>query len=360
MGKHVVWKYFFPSVDAEMMSSIDRQSMQNIRNASLAVCILETLCILVFMTLGGWRFEGPNLASFISVSFCAVFSLIVFLLSKSMIKHKELPHWRFLVVKVVFYAVFSLWAVFADMRHYAVGDQMSTFFTVQLLAACFIMFEPFIGLILVSAAYGGLYAAAYSVQQAEGIDVFNFVILAILTAVGMCVQYHTQLYLAQKEKRLLESSRRDALTKLRNRLALEEDVNGLYGTTVVAYMVDIDYFKEFNDRYGHAMGDEILKEAGNVLRKLYPDALLYRYGGDEFLILSKCDDSHYTGASYSFKINSPGQVLTVAISIGCAKGEPQSYGEMFDLISRADAALYATKVRTHSPEHGGHDRRQRR
>ena len=351
----------FPSVDAEITTSIDRQSMRSIRNISLAACILETLSILVFPTLDGWKFEVSNLTSFYSVGFCAVFSLIVFLFSRSMMKNKSLPHWQSLIIKTIFFGVYTLWAIHVDMRHYAAGDQMLTFYTVQVLVACFIMFEPFISIVLVSAAYAGLYAAAYGVHQAAGINAFNFIILAILSAVGMCVQYHTHLYLANKEKRFEMASHQDALTGLRNRLALEEDVKKNCETTVMAYMVDVDYFKEFNDRYGHAMGDEVLKETGNVLRELYPDALLYRYGGDEFLILSVGEGSqNYVGTAYRFKKQSQSELPDISLSIGCAKGKPQSYDEMFELISKADAALYEVKAHTHSPEHGGHDRRQRR
>lgn len=356
-----VLKYIFPSMDAEIVKSIDRQSMRSIRNVSLAACILETLSILVFMTLNGWKLEGPTLISFYSVGFCAAFSLIVFLLSKKMILNKALSHGHYLVFKAVFFTVYTTWSIHADMRHYAAGDQMLTFFTVQLLATCFILFKPFISILLVSAAYAGFYAAAYHVHQAAGIDIYNFVILAILSAVGMCVQYNTHLYMAYKDKGLEEASHRDALTGLRNRLALEEDVRGICGTAISAYMIDIDYFKEFNDRYGHAIGDEILRETGSILKNLYPDALWYRYGGDEFLVLSKGDGSqNYADAAYRFKKQSRSGTYHVSLSIGGAKGKPQSYDEMFALIAEADAALYETKAHTHSPEHGGHDRRQER
>jgi len=51
---------------------------------------------------------------------------------------------------------------------------------------------------------------------------------------------------------------------------------------------------------------------------------------------------------------------SISISIGSAMGNPQTTDEVFTLISSADKALYEAKARTHSPEYGGHDRRQRR
>ena len=63
---------------------------------------------------------------------------------------------------------------------------------------------------------------------------------------------------------------------------------------------------------------------------------------------------------YGFTKQDQKEPCMVNLSIGSAKGEPQSYDELFDLISEADAELYKVKIRTHSPENGGHERRQTR
>ena len=359
--RHTVWKYLFPDLNPDLTKIIDRQSMRSISNICRIVFVVETISILIFMTMEGWKFEGDTLTSFLNVGFCAVLSLFVFFASNYMMKKKDLAHWKYLVFKILFFGIYTLWGISVDMRHYMNGDQMLTFFTVQFLFACFMMFEPWISIIMVSAAYIGMYAFAYYARYAEGIDQVNFIILAILSAFGMCVQFDTHLYLAGKEERLKETSRIDALTGLRNRLALEEDVAETYGKPIMAYMIDIDYFKEFNDNYGHVMGDEILKETGAILQTLYPEAHCYRYGGDEFLVLSLNNDSlDYEGSDYCFRKQSPEGMFNVTLSIGSAGGTPESYEEMFKLISQADSALYMVKSRTHSPEHGGHDRRRRR
>lgn len=359
--RNIVAKYLFPAVDENLTKMIDRQSMRNICKVSLAAFLFETLSILVFIAATGRKLESTSLTSLLSVGFCAVFSLLAFFISRSLVKNQNLPHSHSLAFQVIFFVVYILWGIHVDMRHYAAGEQMLTFFTVQLLVACFVMFKPVLSVILVLGAYAGLYAAAYRIRQAEGINILNFVLLAVLAAVGMCIQYHTQLYLARKEERLNTASHRDALTGLRNRLSLEEDAHTMYGKRTTAYMIDIDYFKEINDHYGHVMGDEILKDTGDILRTLYPEALWYRYGGDEFLVLSSGDASrNYAGSEYHFEKQSRKGMGKVSLSIGNAMGEPQTYDELFDLISRADKALYEVKAHTHSVEHGGHDRRRRR
>lgn len=355
------WEYLFPSLNQRLTTSMDRQSMRSISNVSLAASVFETLSIIIFLIKNNFRLNSDNLSILYSVGFCALFSFAVFFTSRKMMRNKGLSHISSLIFKVFFYMVYTIWGIFSDMRHYTVGEQMLTFYIIQLLMVCFIQFEPLISIVLVTAAYSGLFFTAYLIRQAAGIEVFNFILLAMLSAVSMCIQYHTQLYLVSKEERLEVISHRDALTGLANRLALEEDAKRMHGTTITAYMIDIDYFKEINDHYGHVVGDEILKETGATLQKLYPDTLCYRYGGDEFLVLSKGEGiNNYSGEEYEFKKQCSDELCKVNLSIGSAKGEPQSYDELFDLISKADAELYKVKIRTYSPEHGGHERRQRR
>lgn len=58
-----------------------------------------------------------------------------------------------------------------------------------------------------------------------------------------------------------------------------------------AFMIDVDYFKEYNDTYGHYNGDIALKNITIIIKKyLKKDMLMIRYGGEEFLILSVCKD----------------------------------------------------------------------
>ncbi len=91
---------------------------------------------------------------------------------------------------------------------------------------------------------------------------------------------------------------RDALTGLYNRPALEErarkliDKAALLDQPLVVAMIDCDRFKELNDRFGHAFGDQVLKTLGRSLRKTLPaDAIPARNGGDEFIVVfpNRCD-----------------------------------------------------------------------
>ena len=70
---------------------------------------------------------------------------------------------------------------------------------------------------------------------------------------------------------------------LKNRWALERA--DLTGQELILMIVDIDYFKQVNDTYGHQAGDEALKLVAEALKQEFGDQYCYRYGGDEFLVV---------------------------------------------------------------------------
>jgi diguanylate cyclase (GGDEF)-like protein/PAS domain S-box-containing protein len=105
-------------------------------------------------------------------------------------------------------------------------------------------------------------------------------------------QNQTQKKLLQSQALLREQSVKDHLTGLFNRRYLEETLERelrralrkQYSVGVV--MFDVDYFKQFNDTYGHAIGDLILKELGKIIKEnTRKDDIACRFGGDEFVIV---------------------------------------------------------------------------
>jgi diguanylate cyclase (GGDEF)-like protein len=76
----------------------------------------------------------------------------------------------------------------------------------------------------------------------------------------------------------------DALTELPSRRALDEFLPQLHGRFALA-MVDIDYFKRFNDAYGHAAGDQMLRKVASQLRAVGGGGRVFRYGGEEFAVV---------------------------------------------------------------------------
>jgi two-component system chemotaxis family response regulator WspR len=161
--------------------------------------------------------------------------------------------------------------------------------------------------------------------------------------------------------RLERQSRIDGLTGVQNRgsfdVALEEEWRRAtrLKSTLSLILLDIDFFKQFNDRYGHPAGDECLKRVaalmGGALQRV--SDLLARYGGEEFAVLLPAT-SPEGAAALAERIrlgveglrvpheDSPhGRVLTV--SLGVATVVPGAGSTAADFVFGADAALYQAK-----------------
>ena len=122
-------------------------------------------------------------------------------------------------------------------------------------------------------------------------------------------------------------------------------------------MVDIDYFKAYNDSLGHVKGDECLRQvAQNLLQQARrPGDLVARYGGEEFsVILPALDREEALAVAETFcheishmKIHHPNSDIAdcVTVSIGVAVQVPNEHNERGDLLKQADDALYLAKKR---------------
>lgn len=177
---------------------------------------------------------------------------------------------------------------------------------------------------------------------------------------GMVLRYEGSLEDITEEKKLQDQlrhmARHDPLTGVFNRYALDETLSAevarsrRYHHPIALLMVDIDRFKEFNDRYGHTAGDEVLKDvAGLLLRCVRETDVVVRYGGDEFLVLLVETDGEAARVKARIETEMACQFTTtpygipIRLSVGAAHWSPGS-GESIDtLLSRADRAMYAEK-----------------
>jgi diguanylate cyclase len=165
--------------------------------------------------------------------------------------------------------------------------------------------------------------------------------------------------LSQKLEKTEKEVYLDALTGLNNRkafdLKLEEFCKGVKQDDGVfsVIMLDIDYFKKFNDQYGHQIGDEVLSLVGWQLREnLKGKDFPARYGGEEFVVLlpnTKMDQACIVAehlreiiSKRKLKIKKTGQDLgIITASLGVSQIDRQDSAE--SVLARADAALYLAK-----------------
>ena len=355
-------QYLNPEVDAESQAIIDKDSVSNVSVVAASVVFIQTVG-LAFFVASRSHFGQTELSSILKVLTTIPIGLVGYFCATRLKRSESIPHRPASVLTTLLYLAFSAWAIWVSHDHYASGEQLTSFFAVELALVCFIPLRPLPGTIVTFIVYAALYAVLWQIDGAGCVNAFNYVILTVVSALGMVVRFHSQLRMAdalvkqQRANKLLERmTRQDGLTGLSNRTALKEDAAALLGKHVIVLMADVNYFKEINDEHGHLVGDEVLKEAAQKLRALFPDGVCYRFGGDEFLVICAGSDV-FEGDTFTFHSDAieGGEVL---LSIGRAEGDLLESGELFDLMGKADASLYEIKRRTHSPEFGGHDRRR--
>ena len=167
----------------------------------------------------------------------------------------------------------------------------------------------------------------------------------------------------QIEKRqaaLSDKRSNDELTGLYNRWGLKNRINQLYSENdsvnapLMVAIADVDFFKEYNDTYGHIAGDRCLKCVADILRQnIGEDDIICRYGGDEFLFVMK-DISQAQAEKLFSKISAgladkniensrSGVSDRVTISIGAVIVKKTAAMDFESLINEADIALYEVK-----------------
>ena len=159
------------------------------------------------------------------------------------------------------------------------------------------------------------------------------------------------------EQELTYMARHDPLTGLFNRYTLRSILDSevcrarRYRHPIGVLMIDVNRFKEINDRFGHAAGDEVLQGVADVLQRTVRESdTVVRYGGDEFLVLltetngqteivrSRILSEMAAWRSARFPLDLP-----VTLAIGVAHWMPEAGQSIESVLSRADRAMYAAK-----------------
>jgi diguanylate cyclase (GGDEF)-like protein len=177
------------------------------------------------------------------------------------------------------------------------------------------------------------------------------------TATSLAAQVVVALENARLHRMVERQAMVDSLTGLANRRSLEESLRSelaratRFGDSVCVVLADLDDFKQVNDRYGHAAGDEVLKAFAGALRKTVRESdVAGRWGGEEFALVLPGTDAaggarlaeRARVAIEARRVKMPnGDECSVTASFGVASF-PESH-ELGEILAAADSALYAAK-----------------
>lgn len=183
---------------------------------------------------------------------------------------------------------------------------------------------------------------------------------AFAMATALAIEHATLRARAEaSEARYRQLATQDQLTGIANRSSLIDDLDlevgagrGRRGRLRALAFLDLDGFKEINDRHSHSAGDHVLRVvAGRLQSRLRPGDQVARWGGDEFLVLLRDLESERDAvlvverlaASVAEPIPYGGHELRLTASVGVALLDPGEELDLDDLVRRADAAMYRVK-----------------
>lgn len=223
-------------------------------------------------------------------------------------------------------------------------------------------------LLLCNAGLNGWFAtlAGMPTGDTASISLMIRLVLYLLTALGMqLMTFEDMTYELQHSNRRLATAQddlrqmvvTDALTGTRNRRFFNEVIgrelrrHRRYETPLSIVFIDIDRFKAINDTLGHDVGDRVLREVAAFLLKNIREAdYVFRWGGDEFLVLMSCgeDEARRRARALQQAFDKSPHVADlpagVALSIGCVE-VPADAEDIMALVQTADERMYADKKR---------------
>jgi diguanylate cyclase (GGDEF)-like protein len=199
----------------------------------------------------------------------------------------------------------------------------------------------------------------------EASVLYNALVLLLANVVGATTAYTFEMEIRAhflEQRMLAETAARDGLTGIYNRRRFDEHLETVWqlaqreGVTLALLLVDIDFFKRFNDQHGHQAGDECLKAVAAALRRSArrPLDFVARYGGEEFAVILY-DPSrpylqeiahriHANIAALAIPHGDSSVSSTVTVSVGIAYVAPTLERSTQGFVQLADEALYDAKA----------------
>ncbi|MBQ7219340.1 MAG: GGDEF domain-containing protein [Ruminococcus sp.] len=354
--------WILPKTDKDIDMEIDIHNLSNIYHFSIVVGIVQIISIIFFAIFKfNTMSQSDYLGAMLRVGLSVVLCVIGFFISRLVLNNRALIEKHRHKVKFFiggFITLLILWGMYASIPSYVNHQQILAFYTVELLAVLFVKLTPLFTVIIIFGSYLAYFLILNFCFEPGLINPYNYLMLAILSVVGAMINYRMMVnYIKEKNKAIgLNKSleliaNHDSTTRLQNRYALNQCVNDYVGKDICVAMGDINSFKAVNDTYGHPAGDDVLKRFSEILLRFFKDEEIYRYGGDEFLIVVSGNDIETFEEKFK-KINEcfasvriAGIERNLGCSFGCVTACPADVSEFFGMLIHADRKLYTEKER---------------
>ena len=336
--------------------------------------LLGTSFLIVSRSYGGDQLDG--LAYGLS-QFIGLLSSLTFVVAAD--AYRQRPRFRrgysLVLLAVAIFLIFLPVALDTDsvraVGHVLISGGMGTAAVAHflLLRRVRLLGASIIGIALIGIS--GLHVLIGAVGTASGSGTITPALLGmtvffLIAGLGQqLMAFEDMTYELQRTNRRLETAQQelrqlvitDALTGARNRRFFDEVIgrelqrHRRYRTPLSIVFIDVDRFKAINDTLGHETGDRVLREVAGFLMKNFREAdYVFRWGGDEFLILISCGEAEAvrraTALQQAFAASATVADLPpgVGLSIGCVE-VPNETTDIMPLVQTADERMYHDKKR---------------
>lgn len=268
------------------------------------------------------------------------------------------------IYTLVFVLIVMIWGAIITLLDQPVYGQVIAFVTNYVFCASLLLIRPFVFVVIQVIPLATLFLLLPFFQTNSSIILGHYINLAALLIPLTISSFRSYIYFydnVYNKIKVKEVSEKDELTNLYNRRKMstfieQEFINGKNVINSVGIlMLDVDYFKKYNDYYGHIQGDAVLQAIGAVLREISEekDVFAARYGGEEFIIIinNKSQDEAISIAheikkkisklQIPHKTSNVSDMLTVSIGLYTSTDRQT---DIYELIKKADDALYEAKV----------------
>lgn len=369
-------------MEEKYLAEIEKKLAESVNRALKFISVFVVafqLVMLILMTANpGGPFKTPRRTVYCVLYLVLLLTTgIAMLLNRKFWKMENRNYHCYLNIEMVFAAFICFWGCCVTLNDQLGGNDLSVFTYMMLSVAALGFLEPVKAGIIFMSAFVFLNICLPEIQTIEN-NIFSnivnsFSIAGISTMISYMLYWNKVIVTKQEvtiRKQCEEITRVneflshqamvDELTGMNNRRYMEWfisekiEILGEESGTISCMMLDIDYFKQFNDQYGHISGDVCLKKIAEIIRECCndKDVAAIRFGGEEFFICLFQWDQAETAemaekirkriAEYRFKIRDD-EEGAVTISIGVYTWHGEGKVQMDDLVCLSDKALYQAK-----------------
>ncbi len=320
----------------------------NIRSSiymSVVIAALESWMILrlLYRQLNGidLRTTDYYVSHYLNYSLLLVSALSMFFYALRFIRGKKCNKPLGYFLKWVFMLICLSFGVEISAADYSKGEQVFTFLTMELFAACLLIWSPIVGLLIITISYGLFYliidttlivnTTAVGATAATQINLF---IMWIATLFCSFASYTRTMAQARKDEALEGAytslhnySEKDELTGIHNMMYFkklcEDRLNsGETDPELKLLFIDIENFSSFNNAYGFAKGNELLKKTAHLIEQRFNGSTVARFSDDHFVVLTTNTGYDRVISSISDEIRTDRGDVEIRLKCGAYRPRP--------------------------------------